>query len=138
MRAILPAHDRALVAGAWRLAPRALALTRKSHKLSCGVAEGWIYGDAPLRKEPFWDVDPVFVLLAPSPQFCRRGIHLGRELQLLNPQLEFGGERRAGRSRTSPIGVSAVASHSWETASINTGADDTPSFLYPQQKSLYG
>ena len=36
----------------------------------------------------------------------------------------------------SPIGISAFASHSWETANINTGADHTPPLLDPQQKSL--
>ena len=33
--------------------------------LSRGVAEVCIYGDAPLRQEPFWDIAPIPIFLAP-------------------------------------------------------------------------
>ena len=100
-----------------------------------GVAEGWIYGEAPCLKQPFWDVDTVPVLPAPGTQFRRRGIHLCRKVQLPDPQFEFSSERRGGRDGMSPIGISAFASHSWETAGITTRADHTPPLLPPQQKS---
>ena len=72
----------------------------------------WIYGDAPLRKEPFGDVDSIPVLLAPDSEHTRRCIHLWRELQLLGLQFELGGESRSGWHRTPPVGISAFASRS--------------------------
>jgi len=81
-------------------------------KWSRNVAEGWIYGEAPRLKQPFWDVYTIPVLPAPVPQFRRRGIHLWRELQLPDPQFKFGGERGSGRNGTPPIGVAAFASQS--------------------------
>ena len=37
---------------------------------SGGVAESWIYGDVPLLEQPFWDIAPIPVLLAPGTQLC--------------------------------------------------------------------
>jgi len=36
-----------------------------------GAAEVWINGDVPHIKQPFWDVEPVPVPLAPTAQFIR-------------------------------------------------------------------
>jgi hypothetical protein len=78
------------------------APTRLRLKWSRGVAEGWIYGEAPRLKQPFWDVDTVPVLPAPGTQFRRRGIHLCRKLQLPDPQFELSSERRGGRDGNVP------------------------------------
>jgi hypothetical protein len=48
-------------------------------------AEIQIYGDAPLFKQPFWDIEPIPVLLTPGAEVTRGGIHLCRELQLPDP-----------------------------------------------------
>jgi len=73
------------------------------------TAEHWIYGQAPLFKEPFWDVDSILIVLAPRAQCTRGGIHLGRELQVSDPYFEFSGKGRRGRNGTSPIGIAAFA-----------------------------
>lgn len=104
-------------------------------KWSRGIAEGWIYREAPNLEQPFWDVDTVPVLSAPGPKFRRRGIHLRRKVQLPDVQFEFSSERRGGRDGMSPIGISAFASHSWETACIMTRTDHTLSLLPTSQKS---
>ena len=44
------------------------------------VTEGWIYGDAPGFQQPFGDVAPVAVALAPGAQLGRIEIRLWREL----------------------------------------------------------
>ena len=43
----------------------ACSFTRLLFKWLRGVAEGWIHGEAPCLKQPFWDVDTIPVLLAP-------------------------------------------------------------------------
>ena len=63
---------------------------------SGGAAPERIHGDAPLLKQPFWDVDAILVLLAPSTQVCRLAIPLCREPKLLDAQIEFSGECRGG------------------------------------------
>jgi len=56
---------------------------------SGSIVEAQVYGDAPLLKQPFWDIAPIPVLLAPGAELTRRGIHLYRELQLPRPHFEF-------------------------------------------------
>ena len=65
--------------------------------MSGGTAEDCIYGDVPLLKEPFGDVDTIPVSLAPDAELTREGIHLYRELQLRDLQFEFSGSAGAGR-----------------------------------------
>jgi len=77
--------------------------------VSGGAAEDGIYGDAPLLKEPFGDVDSVPVLLAPDVEFTRRSIHLCREFQSHDLQLEFSGQRGSTWNGSPPIGVAAFA-----------------------------
>jgi hypothetical protein len=77
-----------------------------------GAAEGWIYGDTPLPEEPFRDIAPIPVLLAPRAELTRGGIHRWSELQLPDPQFELGGENGSGLNGTPPVGVAAFASRS--------------------------
>jgi hypothetical protein len=72
-------------------------------------AEVEIYGDAPLFKQPFWDIAPIPVLLAPGAERTRRGIRPCRKLQLPDPQFEFSRESGSERNGMPPIGVSAFA-----------------------------
>ncbi len=72
-------------------------------------AEEEIYGDAPLLKQPFWDIEPVPVLLTPGVELTRRGIRPWRKVQLPDPQLEFSRESESKRNGTPPVGVSAFA-----------------------------
>jgi hypothetical protein len=60
---------------------------------SRGGAEVEVYGDAPLLKEPFGDVDTIPVLLTPGPQLKRARIHLCYEVQL--PDLHFKFSRQS-------------------------------------------
>src|SRR5216683_2240159 len=82
---------------------------------SGGVVEAQVHGDAPLLEQPFGDVDPIPVLLAPGAELDRGRIRLWRELQASHPQLELGGERRDGRHGTPPIWVAALANSNWES-----------------------
>jgi hypothetical protein len=78
-------------------------------------AESDIYGDAPLLKQPFWDVAPILVSLAPGAELTRRRIRPCRKLQLPDPQFEFSSESGSERNGTPPIGVSAFALRSGES-----------------------
>jgi hypothetical protein len=57
------------------------------------------------------------------------------EPELHDPQFELSGERRGGRNGTAPIGISAFASHSCETAGTAVGRDRTPPLLPLQQEN---
>jgi hypothetical protein len=76
---------------------------------SGGVAEGWIYGEAPLLQQPFRDVDSIPVFFAPGAEFTRGGIHLRRELQVSHPKFEFSRKRGSVWNGAPPIGVAAFA-----------------------------
>jgi hypothetical protein len=78
-------------------------------------AEVEIYSDAPLFKQPFWDIAPIPVLLAPGAERTRRGIRPCRKLQLPDPQFEFSRESGSERNGMPPIGVSAFAPRSGES-----------------------
>ena len=97
--------------------------------LSGGTAEDCIYGDVPLLKEPFGDVDTIPVSLAPDAELTREGIHLYRELQLRDLQFEFSGSAGAGRNGTPPTGISAFASESWESHRYRHKSDHTPRWV---------
>ncbi len=72
-------------------------------------AERWLHSHAPLLKEPFWDVEPIPILLAPDPQLSRRRIRFRRESQRPDPHFELSRESGSRWNGTSPIGVSASA-----------------------------
>ena len=80
----------------------------------CGVgprdaAQGCVYGDAPLLKEPFGDVDTITVLLALGPELTRGRIHLCHEVQLPDPHFKFGRQSEHRRNGTRPIRVFSFA-----------------------------
>ena len=95
-------------------------------KSSGGVAEAWIYGDAPFLKQPFGDVAPVSVSLAPSTQLNRAGVCVLRESQVPHLHFELGRERRAGPKGLPPIGIAATARHDGESGWYRHSSDDTP------------
>src|SRR6266704_2749054 len=82
--------------------------------LAVGAAEDCVYGDVPLLKEPFGDVDTIPVSVAPDAELTRGGIHLCCELQLRDLQFEFSGECGSTRNGTPPIGIAAFAIENWE------------------------
>jgi hypothetical protein len=74
-----------------------------------GIADVWIYGNVPLPRQPFGDVEPISVLPAPPAQFGRVDIRLLREVQVTDLQFKFSGEDRGGRNETPPVGIAAFA-----------------------------
>jgi len=71
---------------------------------SRGGAEVEIYGEAPLPKEPFRDLDTIPVLLTPGAEFTRGRIHLCHEVQLPDLQFEFRRESGSERNGTPQVG----------------------------------
>ena len=74
-----------------------------------GGGEVWIYGNVPLSKQPFWDVQPIPVLPAPPAQFGRVDIRVCGESQVPDLQFEFSRENWGGRNGTPPVGIAAFA-----------------------------
>jgi hypothetical protein len=69
----------------------------KVSERSCGAAERWIYGDAPLPKQPLRDIATIPVSPAPVAELTRQDIHLGRELQFPDSDFEFSCVSGTGR-----------------------------------------
>ncbi len=82
---------------------------------SGGGVDVEIYGDAPLLKEPFGDVDTIPILLAPGPELARRGIRSRRELQVPDPPFEFSGVSGSVQNGMAPIWVPAFALRNWKS-----------------------
>src|SRR5450759_5060098 len=78
------------------------------------AAQGCVYGDAPFLKQPFWDIEPIPVLLAPGAELTRGGIRPCRELQMSRPHFKFSRQGEQRRNGTPPIGVFALARRSGE------------------------
>jgi hypothetical protein len=63
-------------------------------------------------------------------------VYICGEVQLPDPQFEFSGERRGGRDGMSPIGISAFASHGWDSWYHLTGRSILPLCCLPQKSPL--
>jgi hypothetical protein len=46
----------------------------------CVAAEVGIHGDIPRIQQPFWDVEPISIALAPDAELIREDIGLWRQL----------------------------------------------------------
>ena len=69
----------------------AASVTKKKSR-SCllrGAAEVILYTEFPLIQQPFWNVEPISISLAPGPKLRREGIGLYRESQLPDLHFEF-------------------------------------------------
>jgi hypothetical protein len=77
----------------------------------CGAGEVRIYGDAPLIKQPFGDVAPISVLVAPVAEFIRADVVLRHQVQVPDLYFKRGSEGWSGRHGTAPGGIAARASH---------------------------
>ncbi len=82
---------------------------------SRGAAEVCIYGDVPRIKQPFWDIGPVPVSLAPGSQLTGVDIGFWRQSQVPRLHFELGRESWSEPERASatPVRVSASTSHDW-------------------------
>jgi len=69
------------------------------------IGEVWIYGYVPRVKQPFWNVEPVSVSLAPVAELSREDIRLDRESQLPDLQFELGRNTGAGRMGRPQLGL---------------------------------
>jgi hypothetical protein len=56
------------------------ACTCDRRKRLCGAAEVRIYGNVPGFEQPFWDVELIFVLLAPFAQASRGDVLFGHQV----------------------------------------------------------
>jgi hypothetical protein len=80
-----------------------------------GVGEVWIHGNVPRFQQPFWDVAPISVSLAPAPKLGREDIRLCGESQLPDLHFELGRKHRTGPKGFSPVGIAAFTRHDWES-----------------------
>ena len=78
---------------------------------SGGVGDVWIYSDAPVFKQRFWDIEPVLISLAPGAQLRRVKIDLWRESQSSYLHLELRRESWSRGNRLPPIRVSALSNY---------------------------
>jgi hypothetical protein len=76
-----------------------------------GGAEVSVYAESPLIPQPFRNVEPISISLAPSPKLRREDTGLYRESQLPDLQFELRTEDRSGRHETSPVGIAAFVRH---------------------------
>jgi hypothetical protein len=72
-----------------------------------------LYTEFPLIQQPFWNVEPISISLAPGPKLRREGMGLYRESQLPDLHFEFGSEDRGGWHGTAPAGIAALTRRIW-------------------------
>src|SRR5712692_2903250 len=82
-------------------------------KRLCGAAEVCVYAESPLIQQPFWDVEPISISLAPGPKLRREGIGLYRESQLPDLHFEFRTENRSRQHRPPPVRIAALTRRVW-------------------------
>jgi hypothetical protein len=72
------------------------------------------YGDAPFPQQPFRDVGPIPVSLAPDEQLTRGGVDLLRESQFPDLHFKLGDKNGSWREGTAPVWISAFAGRNLE------------------------